>query len=239
MPTRTCLAGKVRLGGLGGDQPDEIRRYNADGSFVVLAVDDDSDPLSPFTGFDNGIGLSPDGRAAFVANTATGRGVYLADGSAITTIATTDDAEISGIDFFGPAVNGNGWVAFRAFDAAGLRAIYVGDGIELRRVVGEHDLVPTDLGEGRIDQHDTSPVFGGSVDINASGDDALDTGAGDDLALGGGGNDALAGDDGNDVLLDRELRNLSETAIRFSHALLVMRGGIRQLRQAIQEGRGA
>ncbi|MCB9385612.1 MAG: flagellar biosynthesis protein FlgB [Bryobacterales bacterium] len=45
--------------------------------------------------------------------------------------------------------------------------------------------------------------------------------------------------DGNDVVLDSELRNLSETAIRFSHALLVMRGGIRQLRQAIQEGRGA
>jgi flagellar basal-body rod protein FlgB len=45
--------------------------------------------------------------------------------------------------------------------------------------------------------------------------------------------------DGNDVNLDREMRNLSETAIRFSHALLVMRGGIRKVRQAIQEGRGA
>ena len=44
--------------------------------------------------------------------------------------------------------------------------------------------------------------------------------------------------DGNDVSLDREMRNLSETAIRFSHALLMMRGGIRQVRQAIQEGRG-
>jgi flagellar basal-body rod protein FlgB len=44
--------------------------------------------------------------------------------------------------------------------------------------------------------------------------------------------------DGNDVQLDREMRNLSETTIRFAHALLVMRGGIRQLRQAIQEGRG-
>ena len=44
--------------------------------------------------------------------------------------------------------------------------------------------------------------------------------------------------DGNDVVLEREMRNLSETAIRFSHALLLMRGGIRQVRQAIQEGRG-
>lgn len=45
--------------------------------------------------------------------------------------------------------------------------------------------------------------------------------------------------DGNDVNLDREMRNLSETTIRFGHALLMMRGGIRQVRQAIQEGRGA
>ena len=44
--------------------------------------------------------------------------------------------------------------------------------------------------------------------------------------------------DGNDVNLDRELRNLSETTMRFGHALLMMRGGIRQVRQAIQEGRG-
>jgi len=44
--------------------------------------------------------------------------------------------------------------------------------------------------------------------------------------------------DGNDVSLDRELRNLSETTIRFGHALLAMRGGIRKVRQAIQEGRG-
>ncbi len=44
--------------------------------------------------------------------------------------------------------------------------------------------------------------------------------------------------DGNDVSLDRELRNLSETTIRFGHALLMMRGGVRQVRQAIQEGRG-
>src|SRR5690606_17482051 len=86
------------------------------------------------------------------------------------TIATSADPEVSSIDFFAPAVNDEGLVAFRAFDEAGLRAIFVGDGTTLRRVVTEHDLVPTDRGEGRIDQHDSSPVFGGSVDINARGD---------------------------------------------------------------------
>ncbi len=44
--------------------------------------------------------------------------------------------------------------------------------------------------------------------------------------------------DGNDVSLDRELRNVSETAVRFSHALLLLRGRVRTIRSAIQEGRG-
>lgn len=44
--------------------------------------------------------------------------------------------------------------------------------------------------------------------------------------------------DGNDVSLDRELSNLSETAVRFSHGLLLMRSGISSIRSAIHEGRG-
>lgn len=45
--------------------------------------------------------------------------------------------------------------------------------------------------------------------------------------------------DGNDVILERELRLMSETAIRFRHSALMLRGGIRSVRSAIQEGRGA
>ncbi len=45
--------------------------------------------------------------------------------------------------------------------------------------------------------------------------------------------------DGNDVVLERELRLMSESAIRFRHAALMLRGGIRSVRSAIQEGRGA
>ena len=45
--------------------------------------------------------------------------------------------------------------------------------------------------------------------------------------------------DGNDVVLDRELLLMSESAIRFRHAALMLRGGIRGVRSAIQEGHGA
>lgn len=43
--------------------------------------------------------------------------------------------------------------------------------------------------------------------------------------------------DGNDVVLERELQRLSETGIRFSHALLMLKGGIQSVRDAIHEGR--
>ncbi len=43
--------------------------------------------------------------------------------------------------------------------------------------------------------------------------------------------------DGNDVIIERELEQISETAIRFSHALLTLRGSIRAVRNAIHEGR--
>ena len=43
----------------------------------------------------------------------------------------------------------------------------------MTRLVGEHDLMPTDLGLGRIDQHDGSVTFGGAVAINARGDVAF------------------------------------------------------------------
>ncbi|MEZ5064770.1 MAG: FlgD immunoglobulin-like domain containing protein [bacterium] len=167
------FAAKVRLGTTAEASPDEIRRYQPNGLYLVMAEDDDSNPLSPFTSFQNGVGFSNSGLVAFVANAGGGTGVYLANGSSVIPIATTADPDVSGIDFFAPVVNDAGLVAFRGYDAAGLRAIFAGDGTTLRRVIGEHDLIRTDLGQARIDQHDSSPVFGGTVDINSHGDIAF------------------------------------------------------------------
>jgi hypothetical protein len=60
-------------------------------------------------------------------------------------------------------------VVFRALDESGLQAIFVGDGTGLSKVVTEHDVVATDLGSGRIDQHDDTTVFGGNPVINDAG----------------------------------------------------------------------
>jgi hypothetical protein len=167
------IGGKVRLNHTGGNAPDEIRVYDGPGSFSVVAEDVDADIGSPYASFDNSPYLTDDGRVAFIADTVSGdRGVYLTDGTTTVAIATEADPQVSGISFFS-ASSSNGLVAFRGTDGAGLDAIFVGDGATLYRAVGEHDLVETDLGTARIDQHDSSVVFGGAVGINARGDIAF------------------------------------------------------------------
>jgi hypothetical protein len=164
------IAGKARVGNTGGSAPDEIRIWESNGSSQFIVVDDDGDPGSPYEGFDNSVSLTNDGRVAFIADLGSERGVFLSDGATTVEIATTLHPLVNDISFFSPAANDDGLVAFRGTDASGLDAVFVGDGTDLVRVVAEHDLIPTDLGEGRIDQHDGSVCFGGGVAINDRGD---------------------------------------------------------------------
>lgn len=171
------IAAKVRLGGpgeFGESQPDHIVIFSGPGSSTLIAEDVDSNEFSPYASFDNGVSLTNNGWVAFFANlVAGGSGVFISNGTTTLTIATTNDPEIDSIDAFNPAANDNHLVAFRAFDADGFRTIFVGDGTTLTRVVTEHDILSTDLGDARVDQNDTSPVFGGSPTINNNGDVAF------------------------------------------------------------------
>lgn len=174
------IAGKVRVGGVGqiGDsQPDEIRIFSSTGSSVLVAEDDDGNAASPYVRFDNSVSLTDNGWVAFVAELAGGvRGVFFSDGTTTRTIAVEGDPLVSDVEFFAPAANDAGLVVFRGRDGAGLQAIFAGDGTTLRRVVGEHDLVATDLGQARLDQHDSSPIFGGGPAVDEDG--AIAFGAG-------------------------------------------------------------
>ncbi len=174
------IAGKVRLGGAGqiaDSQPDQIVTIDSSGTTFVVVEDQDSNGSSAFIAFDNGVWLTNNGRVAFVAEKPSGaRAVFFSDGITTLEIASEEDAEVSEIEFFHAVANDAGLVAFRGKDAVGLQAIFAGDGADLVRVIGEHDLVETDLGTGRIDQHDGSVVFGGALSINAGGDIAFSAG---------------------------------------------------------------
>ena len=53
------------------------------------------------------------------------------------------------------------------------QAIFIGDGVDLKKVVSQGDLLPSDLGMAQIGQNDASPVFGGGIAINDNGDIAF------------------------------------------------------------------
>lgn len=173
------IAGKVRMGlagQTGESQPDQVRLFNSDGSSTMIAEDHDSNPASPYARFDNSVGVNNAGQVAFVSTLqAGGRGVFLSDGTTTLTIATTTAAgtQVTDVEFFAPAVNDAGVVVFRAKDTAGRRAIWAGDGTNLVRVVTHLDILPSDLGPARVEQNDTSPVFGGAPSINSGGDVAF------------------------------------------------------------------
>jgi len=166
------IAGKTSLAA--NHNADQIIVCDELGVCTVLVEDVDSNAASSFSSFSNSVSLTNTGWVAFNAGiVGGGSGVFLTNGTTTITVATTAMPEITAIDAFAPSANDHGQVVFRAFDGAGLMAIFVGDGQDLVKVVTEHDVVPTDLGEGRIDQHDSSVVFGGSPDINNAGDVAF------------------------------------------------------------------
>lgn len=171
MNNQRLIAGKVNVGSGTDYTRAEIRLFAADGSSERVVADVGLDPSSPFSGFDNGLGVNDHGDVAVMVRLAAGsvRAVYRFDADGATEIARVGAGPITTIDAFAPAINNNGLVAFRASDSNG-QAVYVGDGNTLVRVIGKGDLIDTDLGSGRLGQHDSSPVFGGAPHINDNGD---------------------------------------------------------------------
>ena len=158
---------------------NEIRLFHGVGSSELVVADKATDAASPFSKFDNGLGVNENGAIAVAVTLADGnvRAIYRfapgKDGVVATEIARVDPAgTIRDIESFAPAINDAGLVVFRAKDADG-QAVYAGDGKSLLRVVGKGDVVETDLGPGQLGQHDSSPIFSGTPAVNAHGDIAF------------------------------------------------------------------
>lgn len=170
------IAGKVRVAAVVPlPEHHQIRLFTSDGSSTLIALDQPGSAASPYASFNgyNSVAVNDAGQVAFAANlVGGGTAVVRSNGMSTSEIAREGVAGVIDIEFFAPAINADGLVAFRGTDANG-QAIFVGDGTTLRRVVGSGDLVPSDLGTAQIGQNDSSPVFGGGVAINASGDVAF------------------------------------------------------------------
>lgn len=158
---------------------NEIRLFDGPNQSELVVADQATDTASPFAGFDNSVGFNNQNAVAVAVKLADGnvRALYRftpgESGYAATEIARVDAAgTIREIESFAPAINDAGLVVFRAKDANG-QAIYVGDGKTLVRVIGQGDVIATDLGSAQIGQHDDSPVFSGKPAINSNGDIAF------------------------------------------------------------------
>ncbi|MFP2925343.1 MXAN_5453 family MXYO-CTERM-anchored protein [Pyxidicoccus sp. 3LG] len=155
----------------------ELRIFNADGTSRLIARTRDLDEASPIYRFASvQPALNNREQVAFLATVrdASNRNfatMFLWTGTELKVVAQAGQGDIRDVEFFPPDLNDSGLVVFRAFTRDGLRAVWVGDGVELKRVATEHDLLPSDQGEARIDQETTTgPVFAGGPQINARGD---------------------------------------------------------------------
>lgn len=164
------MAMKIRVGNKKdwGDQfPDQILLINIGGGTRIVAEDQKTNPASPYAGFNNSVALSEKGHVVFVSLDNKRRKSLVLDTNGVHTyIATEGENNISEIEMFAPQVNSRGHVLFRAKDAQGKRGIYLADTNEIRRVVGEGDELPTDMGPAKIPSRPYFPAFGGNVRLN-------------------------------------------------------------------------
>lgn len=171
------IAAKVLLSSGPASDPNEVRRYGADGSFVTIARDNGAELASPYDSFFNNLGISENGWVAFNARKLDGtRTVVAGNGTETRVIADPSlpmgdpRREANPTESFNMGVSNGGVVVFRAFDRNNRRALWAGDGVGLRRIVTELDTVQTDLGPAIVRwPGGGSPAFSGSPDMNRRG----------------------------------------------------------------------
>lgn len=168
------MAAKVRLGEArqwGERRPDQILRWSLPlRTYEVVAEDRDSNPNSSFESFHNNLDLNSRGDVVFVASMADekkGKAIVLKSKSKTYIVAREAESEISEIETFRPVLNDQKIVAFRAKDHKGKRCVFVWSPEQgLKKLVGESDIVPSDVQTARILDSDWGPGLAGSPWIN-------------------------------------------------------------------------
>ncbi|QRK05890.1 hypothetical protein JQX13_37995 [Archangium violaceum] len=174
------MVGVADVAPISSEYYQELRVWSADGSSRLVVASRGLEPASPIFRFAPvAPALNNNGQVAFlgVATTkdpSTGKNpvtLWLWDGTGLKVLAQEGQERIRTLEYFPPDLNDKGLAVFRAIDSDGLRAVWVSDGASMKRVVTEHDIVPSDLGDARVDQETPSnPVFAGSAQINERGD---------------------------------------------------------------------
>ncbi|HXH76747.1 MAG TPA: hypothetical protein VNJ08_17385 [Bacteriovoracaceae bacterium] len=165
------FAAKMRLGSRGEfaeERPDVVALVNKTGVHVLVS-DINADSASKFTRFNNSVSLNNHGEVALVATTMDNKSCLLLASEASAKVKVCDgEFGIKVIEYFAPQLNDRGSLAFRAFDMYGKRQIYLfkkGD-VTPQKLVGEDDLITTDVGETRITFREGFPGLSGNLGLN-------------------------------------------------------------------------
>ncbi|UOF00003.1 hypothetical protein [Bdellovibrio reynosensis] len=166
---------KVRHGGngeWGDDRPDRIYLLTpvANGHDVqIIAEDNKANAASPFSGFGNSLGLAKNGLVVFVGHDHQGKkSLIVYESGQLTTVVSEGKGGISELELFAPKINSYGVIAFRAKNEKGLRGIYIASKQGVKRLIGEGDSIPSDLGDANIISDRNFPGFAGNLDLNES-----------------------------------------------------------------------
>ncbi|MCK6595063.1 MAG: hypothetical protein L6Q33_07685 [Bacteriovoracaceae bacterium] len=169
-----AMAIKMRFGkryDWGEDLVDAIVLVGEDNKPVVKALDLDGDELSQFKGLSNTVSLNNLSQMAFIGFLADGKkGIYRANETDVQRVAFEGDTQISEIEYFMPKIIDNGDIYFRAKDHDGKRGIYLYTNDVVVRLIGEDDVVDTDLGAAKILWNKFYPGLSGDIDVNQNGD---------------------------------------------------------------------
>lgn len=169
------IVSKVRLGesyDFGEDRPDQIRLYNGK-EWKVIAQDRDADENSTYLSFDNSPVVSELGGVVFIAAVYPSgrRAIFLKEKNKAAVQMAKEGVELEKIDFFRPAINSSHQVIFRGVDLEGRHSLFryrAKQGLE--RVLGQGDVLASDLGPARVYSRPGQMAFSGAPDINDLGE---------------------------------------------------------------------
>ena len=175
------LAFKVRMGEKGQldeNNPDSIllltptlEKNETMMKVTTIALDQDTNIQSNYIRFGNSVSLSNNGMTSFVGMLPGNiKAIVRSKDNSVSNIAIEGQSEIAEIEMFTPKINDQSLVLFRAKNKEGKRGIYLADGNDVKRIIGEGDEIQTDLGVGKILSNPNFPGFGGEVSMNDQGE---------------------------------------------------------------------
>jgi hypothetical protein len=159
------IAVKIRKDNLNENAPDQLWLYNS-GSWKMVLEDKDSNPKSRWKSFRNQVAVEGN-KVLTVANDGNSDSLILIENGREKVIARAG-IDAAKFDFFAPKMRA-GTMVIRGEDSKGLKMTYVKDNKNFRKLIGQGDIVQSDLGAAKIDYKDKEAIFYGAPGIDDKG----------------------------------------------------------------------